>query len=242
MLHEPPRTVIVAIDFAEASDRALEVGHLVASAFGARLSAVHVASFEAPPYFTREQIGMLQAQLEAARGEATEYLRRYVAERVPGPVDARVLDGPAVDALLVAAAGADLMLVGTHGRRGPSRWWLGSVAERLVRTASSPVLVTRATTSADPATLFAEVQLIGPLRPGAAGWWAATLAARFGGRLEHTPDATRCSASSLAAASLVVAALPAEGDERPLGTPWARLLLACPRPILFVPLPAGSLA
>jgi nucleotide-binding universal stress UspA family protein len=238
--HGPPRHIIVALDFGEASDRALEVGSLVAGAFAARLSVVHVATTEVPPYFTREQINMLQAQLEASRDEAREYLRHYVAARVPPPVDVRILDGPAVEAILVAGAGADLALVGTHGRRGPSRWWLGSVAERVVRTASFPVLVTRATTSADPIALFSNVQLIGPIQSGSAGWWATTLAERFGGRLERAADAARCDATSLASASLVVAGLASEGGERSLGAPWVRLLLACPRPILFVPLTAAS--
>lgn len=39
--------------------------------------------------------------------------------------------------------GADLLVIGTHGRRGPSRWLLGSVAEKIVRASQVPVLTVR---------------------------------------------------------------------------------------------------
>ncbi len=59
----PPKTVLVAVDFGEASARALALAGVVASAFGARLRALHAERFEPPPYFTIEQIGRLEAAL-----------------------------------------------------------------------------------------------------------------------------------------------------------------------------------
>lgn len=55
------------------------------------------------------------------------------------------------------AWGADLIVVGTHGRRGITRWMLGSDAEQMVRMARVPVLLVRAPEAPDdsPATPFA---------------------------------------------------------------------------------------
>ena len=64
--------------------------------------------------------------------------------------DGRVAEGNAADALIAAANGqeADLIVMGSHGRRGIRRFFLGSVAESVVRVAPVPVLVVRTTTSA----------------------------------------------------------------------------------------------
>jgi nucleotide-binding universal stress UspA family protein len=65
-------------------------------------------------------------------------------ERVRATGEVRVIDGPASAITeLVESLGAELLVVGTHGRTGFSRLALGSVAERMVRAASSSVLVVR---------------------------------------------------------------------------------------------------
>ncbi|QLQ08828.1 MAG: universal stress protein [Anaerolineae bacterium] len=53
--------------------------------------------------------------------------------------------GPIADAIIDFAREkeADLIAMSTHGRTGPSRWFLGSVADRVVRGASMPVLIVR---------------------------------------------------------------------------------------------------
>jgi Universal stress protein family len=56
----PPKTVLVAVDFGDASARALAIAGVVASAFDARLRALHAERFEPPPYFTIEQIARLE--------------------------------------------------------------------------------------------------------------------------------------------------------------------------------------
>ena len=58
---------------------------------------------------------------------------------------------PAVHGILERASGYDLIVLGSHGRRGVSRFFLGSVAEATVRRAPCSVLVTRAEREADPA-------------------------------------------------------------------------------------------
>lgn len=101
------------------------------------------------------------------RGRA--YLTAYLASRA-GEVRAQGLEVEEVvrvgraaeETLAVADAEADLVLIATHGRSGAARWWLGSVADKIVRGASCPVLVIgpNVTVALDP---FALRRLLVPL-------------------------------------------------------------------------------
>lgn len=82
----------------------------------------------------------------------------------------RVLEGTAADEIVTSAREerADLIVIGSHGRRGLQRFFLGSVAERVVRTASSPVLVVRtALATAQQPELKAASTVAAPLFTGA---------------------------------------------------------------------------
>ncbi len=84
-------------------------------------------------------------------GEATEkgrsYLEAYLAQhaatvRAAGfEAEAVVRIGRASDEVVEASEGVDLVLIATHGRSGISRWWLGSVADKVVRDITCPVLL-----------------------------------------------------------------------------------------------------
>lgn len=227
----PPETVLVATDFGDASARALAVGAMVASAYGATLRALHAERFEPPPYFTIDQIARLEAERRTSQAAAVAHLRQIAAEVTGYPVEAVVADEPPVDAILHAAASADLVVAGTHGRRGPGRWWLGSVAERVVRGASVPVLVTRA--DMGPARgVFDRIALVGGAA-GAAKDYAARLAGTFGSAVIDAGPLTVCGDASLRDASLVV--IPMGGGASTTAVAAAGLLSACRRPILFVP-------
>jgi nucleotide-binding universal stress UspA family protein len=103
----------------------------------------------------------------AMRSHAQVVVDRAVALARARGIDAEgaVLDGHACDALIEAAAArdADLIVVGSHGRRGLRRFFLGSVAECIVRRSSVPVLVARATPvpAAAPSPAFAAVATAG---------------------------------------------------------------------------------
>jgi nucleotide-binding universal stress UspA family protein len=83
------------------------------------------------------------ADLDYLRGVAEKYFRgsklKVSAEAITG-------QGPVVDSILDYAekVGAELIAMSTHGRTGPARWIIGSVAERVVRAAKVPVLLVRA--------------------------------------------------------------------------------------------------
>lgn len=140
----PPRRVLVATDFGDAAARALAAGALIASASDATLSVLHAERFDPPPYFTLDQIARLEAERRSAQRAAGDHLRRVASGITGYPITPVIVDAPPVEAILDASADADLVVIGTHGRHGPGRWWLGSVAERVVRGARTPVLVVKA--------------------------------------------------------------------------------------------------
>ncbi len=238
MLRDPIRTVLVPVDFGPASGQALALAGFLASASGARLVALHAESFELPPYFTLQQIGRYEAELALARERAVEHLREFVAGHTDWSADCVVTEERPAEAIAAAASDADLVIMGTHGRRGPGRWWLGSVAERVVRTSTVPVLVLHEGVDLEsPAEVLSRVVvagLHGPV-PEPVVQWARGLVGRFQGELTMLGALERCGTDALSDATLVIVSLPAAGS---LGSSAAQdagpMLRACLRPVLFV--------
>jgi nucleotide-binding universal stress UspA family protein len=231
----PPKTILVAVDFGEASARALAVASVIATAFDSSVRAVHAERFEPPPYFTLEQIERLEAERRAAQEDAVAHVAEFAARASMRPVTPIVLDEPPVDAILDAAAKTDLIVLGTHGRRGPGRWWLGSVAERVVRAAVVPVLVTRSGT-APAADVFRRIAVIHEGADGGAGRaYAETLTRISGGDVVDGGMVSTCGTDVVRQASLVVIARAAERVAWALTDPAARVLTNCEAPVLFVP-------
>lgn len=232
----PPATVLAAVDFSDASARAAAVGGLVASAFASTYRALHAERLEPPPYFTVEQIDRLEAGRRDARASATRHLSEFVGGVTEYPADAVVADAPPVDAILHAASEADLTVMGTHRRSAPARWWLGSVAERVVRAAAVPVLVTRGGAGA-VTDVFEHLVVVADLGapPDRAQACAEVLATTFGGRLTLAGPLQGCSPEVMRQASLVVVATSHERPAWGLSDLVARTLGDCERPVLFVP-------
>lgn len=232
----PPRAIVVGMDFGEASARALAIAGFMAPVFGARVRAVHAERFEPPAYFTLEQIERLETERRQSQAAAADHLSRYAAGATSYRVQSVVVDEPPVEAILDASATADLIIVGTHGRRGPGRWWLGSVAERIVRAATVPVLVTRAgdTSLRD---LFGQITLVhdGPAVSDEARRCAVHLAGLAGGEVIEAGAASQCDAGVMQHASLVVMATGHDRRAWSFTDPVTRVLGACQRPVLFIP-------
>jgi len=144
---KPFRSILVPLDFAESSKEALEMAISLVEMAGATLTLVHVC--EQPAYvYSGMMLGMadLTAPIkEAARKHLDETLAA-VRPRVPDVRGVLRMGVPWSEILeAIAAAGADLVVMGTHGRRGLGHVVLGSVAERIVRTSPVPVLTVRHT-------------------------------------------------------------------------------------------------
>lgn len=138
-------TILVPTDFSAHSTRALDWACEAAKPFGADIVVVHSSDLPAAVFpetalsFTPEMTTRLHEGAKAAlESLVTEYKGRGVSRWIH-----RV--GDAFSEILSAAeqVHADLIVMGTHGRRGLSRALLGSVAERVVRTSHVPVVTIR---------------------------------------------------------------------------------------------------
>jgi nucleotide-binding universal stress UspA family protein len=143
------KKILVAVDGSPAAQRGLREAIRLARSQHARLFIVHVVNeFMAYNYLESMAIGtdvravlreagrkiLERAQAEARKQgvKAATVMREIVGGAAAGPIvrEARKL-------------GADLIVLGTHGRRGVRRLVLGSDAEQVVRTATVPVLLVR---------------------------------------------------------------------------------------------------
>ncbi len=134
--------ILVPIDFSEVSGHAAAYGVSLAGTFGGHLTALHVVEpAVAMPYLESAQSAGIEEQREAdARKHLERFLRQEIAESM---VDRLVVStGVATDEILrfLEDEPVDLVVMGTHGRRGFRRWILGSVTERLIRTVHVPLL------------------------------------------------------------------------------------------------------
>lgn len=145
------RRILVATDFSEASRRAVELAAAMARETGAALAVVHVC--ELPAYGGFSYPGDLVTSLmDGAKARLDDLVASL---RAPSADVTGVLrTGVAWDQILAAAAelGADVVVLGTHGRRGVVHAIIGSVAERIVRTSEIPVLTVSGRAVATPGT------------------------------------------------------------------------------------------
>jgi|SRR5450432_2793989 len=134
--------IVVATDFSDSAGRALDLAVELAQKFQADLTLVH--SWDAPSYSygggLYVPVDMITPIAEAANTHLDQALTE-LKRRVPNATS-MLRTGPAWEEILAAATQlhADLIVLGTHGRRGLNRVLLGSVAERVVRLAQVPVL------------------------------------------------------------------------------------------------------
>lgn len=136
------KRILVPTDFSEPADAALTYALDLASKLGAKVSLVHV--FDDPSGIHSGEYFPMPAEM---RSEIVADLRRRLAEVVAqhghSELNPQVLIGPTARSIVEGARDADLIVMGTHGRHGVSHLLLGSVAERVVRTATCPVLTVR---------------------------------------------------------------------------------------------------
>ena len=140
--------IMVATDFSECSSQAVDYACGLASGLGSKLVLIHAIE---PVYFAGAFYGpdasvpMLTEEQRRAAQEAMANLEEELKKRGVAVEDVVIASGPPHQMIIEEAADrkVDLIVVGTHGRGGVAHLLLGSVAERVVRTAECPVLTIR---------------------------------------------------------------------------------------------------
>ena len=142
------KKILCAVDLSEHSRSVAEYATTIAKATGAAVIVVYTApslsqyvGFHVPPNTIENFVGEIVTGAEKS-------MESFVAENFPG-VDAKgqVLIGYAAEEILNRAEdeNVDMIVLGTHGRKGIVRILFGSVAEKVVKNAKQPVLTIRPT-------------------------------------------------------------------------------------------------
>ena len=138
-----PKSILVPIDFSVSSEHALDYACGLAEKLGCKIHLVHAIGAALPEL----SVALTDAMLETMRAGSMMHLEKLAEARKPIATFGRLIvePGDARDAILKVASALDpdLIVMGSHGRRGLSRLVLGSVAEHVVRRARCPVLIVR---------------------------------------------------------------------------------------------------
>ena len=138
--------ILVPIDFEESSQKALDLAKELAPRLGAEVVLVH--AYQLPVYtYPGLEPGVLPGFHAEVTGAAKRALGQ-LAERAGGLRSILREGDPATEILAaIDDLGPRMVVMGTHGRRGLSHLFLGSVAEKVVRRSHVPVMTVRVPTS-----------------------------------------------------------------------------------------------
>ncbi|GAC1561235.1 MAG: universal stress protein [Polyangiales bacterium] len=140
------RTLLVPVDFSETAEHALEAALDLARAVSAKVHVVHV--YQIPVYGFPDGAFIAGPEVATRISEASQHGLDALVERhrARGIELGSVLRTGAAHEEIVACArdlGADMIVMGTHGRGAIAHALLGSVTERVVRISPVPVLTIR---------------------------------------------------------------------------------------------------
>lgn len=142
------KNILVATDFGEAADAALAYGRELARTFGATLHVLNVADDVFVRLGGDAYVAVLPEMQKGVEEAARARLDALLVDNDPNPIAVKkaVLTSSATAAAVVQYArelNINLIIIGTHGRGAVAHLLMGSVAERVVRTAPCPVLTVR---------------------------------------------------------------------------------------------------
>ena len=142
------QNILVPVDGSETSYAAVAQAAELAKAFGGKITVVQVLALD--PYIAAEYISATQTNdlIDRARTSVLKTLEEAAAKfsDLGIPVEAKLLEGQVVHREIIREAEtskADLIVIGSHGRTGLKRLFLGSVAQSVLGEAHIPVLVVR---------------------------------------------------------------------------------------------------
>jgi nucleotide-binding universal stress UspA family protein len=143
----PPKLIICPTDFSEAAAGALVAARRFAERYSSEILLVHVVADVTPLEYdvNTPRTFQLGNYREALMDQAQKQMEELRTARFPAgaKIRATALVGDAAREItaLAEAEEADLIVMATHGRSGFARLVLGSITEKVVRTAACPVMV-----------------------------------------------------------------------------------------------------
>ena len=146
------KTIVVPLDGSKLAECVLS--HVENLAKGCQVENISLVRVVEPlsPMVMGEYGGLSAKQIERIESELTSEAETYLQQRAQElkfngvKTEWKVLSGMTAEAIAQHAvqAGADLIVISTHGRSGVSRWVWGNVADRVLRSSCVPVLMVRA--------------------------------------------------------------------------------------------------
>ncbi len=141
----PIKKILVATDFSPCAQSALDVAVELAAPLRASILLLHVSSVPTEVLPDGSVLNLDGLAIERIERSIDEHLcdERRRAQRAGVTIAVEHADGQPADVILRRAAEeqVDLVVAGTHGRRGLKRLVLGSIAERVLRAAACPVII-----------------------------------------------------------------------------------------------------
>lgn len=140
--------VLVATDFGDASDTAMNYGRSLARTFGARLHVLHVTqnalAFTGPESVGADVVAVQRSMDDTAMHNLHSITGDDDLRELQASLVVRSGSSPAAEIIRYANdATIDVIVIGTHGRGTMAHLFMGSVAEQVVRAAPCPVLTVR---------------------------------------------------------------------------------------------------
>lgn len=146
--------ILMPVDGSACSQRALEEGLRLAAELDAEVLLLHALEDPlAMGYATPESLPYAARLAEDLKTEAERILERASrrAEELGVRATTRLVEHrDPIDAIHDAEDEVDLVVIGTHGRRGMERWMFGSVTEGALRRSGKPFLIVRSDESVEP--------------------------------------------------------------------------------------------
>jgi len=136
--------IAVATDFSETANFAVKQAALLAAKYKARLTLVHArVMYEDDPSQLPEKLQELKSQTDKIEEDLLERLQNHEGMAEHEDIQYEIIRGYSAHSALLNYFGStefDLIVIGTHGRTGLGHFLIGSVTEKIVRYAKSPVL------------------------------------------------------------------------------------------------------
>lgn len=135
----PPKTILHPTDFSPNAEQAFKVACQIAESANARIVVLHAFMIEA---FSTGDLPVVPHEMESE--EDVRQKLRQIRESKPGiKIEDKFIEGTPVETIVSKAQScqADLIVMGTYGRTGFKRLFLGSVADHVLRRTPCPVLI-----------------------------------------------------------------------------------------------------